>query len=241
MDDMNWGNPPQYQAPEAHGHDRHKALRWTAGIIAAVVLAGGGAIVGVDLLGGNQQSSAPAGYSVGTAASGSPDGPADGGQADGGQADGGQAAALGAILATAGSPAADTSGTVAGAAAKRVRGRHVARIVRRLRGVHGEFTVRKPGGGFREIAFERGTVVSANGGNVVVHAPDGTTWTWTLTSDTVVRKDRAKSSASSLAAGDLVFAAGTVSGSVRDALLVIARDKKAAASSQGPSGQSSAT
>jgi hypothetical protein len=236
MDDMNWGNPPQYQAPEVHAHNHHKALRWTAGVVAAVVLAGGGAIAGMNLFGGFS----PAGYSMGASEGASPDGASSGDGLDtSGSADGGQAAVLGAILATAGPPAADTSGTVAGAAAVRVRGRHVARILRRLRGVHGEFTVRKPGGGFREIAFERGTVVSASSGNVVVHASDGTTWTWTLTSDTVVRKDRAKSSASSLAAGDLVFAAGTVSGKVRDALVVIARDKQPAGSSQGSSGQSS--
>jgi hypothetical protein len=235
MDDMNWGNPPQYQGPQAHGRSSHKALKWTAGIAAAVVLAGGGAIAGMDLLGG----SAPAGYSMGVTSSQSPGGASSADGLDTSGAAGGQADVLSAILATAGSPGADAPGSVA--AGRGVHGRHLARILRRLRGVHGEFTVRKPGGGFREIAFERGTVVSVSGTSVVVHAADGTTWTWTVTSDTVVRKDRAKSSASSLAAGDLVFAAGTESGSVRDAGLIIARDKRPAGSTQGASGQSSST
>jgi hypothetical protein len=236
MDDMNWGNPPQYPAPQAHGRSRHKALRWAAGIIAVAVLAGGGAIAGMDLFGG----SAPAGYSLGASESPGDGSPAGGVDTSGG-ADGGQAAVLSAILATAASPAADMPGSIVGAAATRAHARHIARALRRLRGVHGEFTVRKPGGGFREIAFERGTVVSASSTSVVVHAADGTTWTWTITSDTAVRKDRATSSASSLSAGDLVFAAGTESGSVRDALLVIAREKKPAGSTQGASGQSSST
>lgn len=255
MDDTNWGNQPQYhgQQPDGHCDDtaptipgqpgltshfakgRGNALRWTAGIIAAVVLAGGGAIVGMDLLGGGSSST---GSSVGApppagSSSAGSGGLGAGGNGASGPSGGGQAAALSALLSSAGLAGSGSSGT----ASADGPARHLGRALRLLRGVHGEFTVRKRGGGFAQIAFERGTVVSTSGTSLVVRAADGTTWTWTLTSDTVVRKDRAKSSASALSAGDLVFAAGTENGSVRDARLVIARDKQAGGS-QGSSSSS---
>ncbi len=93
--------------------------------------------------------------------------------------------------------------------------------MRHLRGLHGEFTVRAPGGGFREIAFERGVVTAVSGSSVTVRAADGTTWVWTVVSDTVVRKNGTKTSASALASGDPVFAGGLQTGSVRDARLII--------------------
>ncbi|MGE5290828.1 MAG: hypothetical protein ACM3ML_27270 [Micromonosporaceae bacterium] len=260
MDDTNWGNQPQYHSQQPGGYcedaatipgqpgltshfarKRGTAVRWAAGIIAAAVLAGGGAIAGMDLLGGGSSSngsfaSAPSPAGSATA------GPQDSGLDASGPSGSGQAAVLSSVLSSVGLPATSPSGSApsTGAAAP-ARARHLARVLRRLHGLHGEFTVRKPGGGFAQIAFERGTVVSASGTSVVVRAADGTTWTWTLTSDTVVRKDRAKSSASDLSAGDLVFAAGTESGSVRDARLVIARDKQASAGSQGSPAQGSST
>lgn len=217
MDEMNWGDQPQHQSypsfgpgdptqpvpavpdlvPDLKSHfarDRHRALRWTAGLIAAVVLAGGGAIAGLDL-----------------AHNGSP-----------GSSSNGQAAVLNAALSAASSPtpgagsAAAASGQKAGAGARRA-----AAILRRLRGIHGDFTVRMANGGFREIAFERGVIVAVSGSDVTVRAPDGVTWAWQLVANTIVRKNGTKSAASSLATGDLVFVGGPVSHGVRDARVII--------------------
>ncbi len=94
MDGSNWGQGPErYWYPEGHqgaeprqaqppgdlksffARDRRKALRWSAGIAAAAVLAGGGAIAGVAVAG---QGSQPANQgpalsaAVNTAASPSP-------------------------------------------------------------------------------------------------------------------------------------------------------------------------
>ncbi len=254
MDDMNWGNQPHYHGQPVGGQpwdatqpipakpglssnfakDRHRARRWSAGIVAGVVLAAlvtGSAIAGMDLAG---SGSAPAGLTVG--ASSPAGGSADGSSAGGSSANG-QAAVLSSVLSSAAAP---TPG--AGAAASpvtRARARHLVRMLRRLNGVHGEFTVRKPGGGFVEIAFERGTVVATSGTSVTVRAPDATTWTWTLTSDTIVRKNGSKSAAASLAPGDLVFVGGQESGAVRDARLILAPAKRAAGGGASPSPSSS--
>jgi hypothetical protein len=244
MDDMNWGNQPRYHDQRGSGlpgdatrpipakpglsshfaKDRRRALRWSAGIVAAVVLAAGGAIAGMDLAG---SGSSPAGFTLGASSAA---GSAAAGSAAAGSAVGGQAAALNTALSSAG---AATPGTAAASPAAHARAGQFIRALRRLRGVHGEFTVRKKGGGFMEIAFERGTIVATSSTAVTVRAPDGTTWTWTLTSDTIVRKNGAKSTAASLATGDLVFVGGQETGAVRDARLIVAPVRRTASGSQG--------
>jgi hypothetical protein len=77
--------------------------------------------------------------------------------------------------------------------------------------------------GPRTLAFERGTVAAVAGPNVTVRAKDGTTWTWVLTSTSVVREDGTRVSAGALAVGQPVFAAGPVSGTTRDARLIVIR------------------
>jgi hypothetical protein len=226
MDDMNWGNQahhPSYPShvpsdptqpvaamPDLTNHfakDRGRALRWTAGIIAAVVLAGGGAIAGLDLA-----------HSGAT-----------------GSATNGQATVLNAALSAASSPAPGTGSAVTGAGAgaaaaasgKAAGARRIAVILRRLRGVHGQFTIRQRGGGFRELAFERGAIVAISSTDITVRAPDGVTWAWQLVSKTVVRKDGAKSAANSLATGDLVFVGGPVVHGVKDArVIIVPRDPR---------------
>jgi hypothetical protein len=178
--------------PVGPAKHQHKALRWAAGIAAAIVLAGGGAIAGLRLPGGGAPSN-------------------------------GQAALLSEALGGATSPTLVPS-TAPGAQARRAAG-----ILRHLRGLHGEFTIRAKGGGFRQIAFERGVIVAAGGSGVTVRAADGTTWVWTLVSDTVVRKNGTRSSAASLASGDPVFVGGPETGSVRDARLIIVPKKRAGA------------
>ncbi len=92
--------------------------------------------------------------------------------------------------------------------------------------------------GFHTLSFERGSIQSVSGSDVVIKAPDGTTWTWLIVSDTVVRKNGAKATTSALSAGETVFAAGPVVSGARDARLIIVRD--AGSASPQPSGSESA-
>jgi hypothetical protein len=73
------------------------------------------------------------------------------------------------------------------------------------------------------LAFERGTVESAGGGHLVVRAPDGTTWTWRLAGNAVVRERGTTARHGALTSGARVFVAGQVSGGSRDARLVLVR------------------
>ncbi len=60
--------------------------------------------------------------------------------------------------------------------------------LRRLGGVDGTVTFHNKTG-FHTVSFERGTIQSVSGSDVVIKAADGTTWTWQIVSDTVVRKN----------------------------------------------------
>jgi hypothetical protein len=77
--------------------------------------------------------------------------------------------------------------------------------------------------GFHTLSFERGTIQSVSGSDVVIKAADGTTWTWHVVSDTVVRKNGAKTTTSALSAGETVFAGGPVVSGARDARVIIIR------------------
>ena len=94
--------------------------------------------------------------------------------------------------------------------------------LRRLGGVDGEFTFHNKTG-FHTLAFERGIVQSVSGSDVVIKAADGTTWTWQIVSDTVVRKNGAKTTTSALSAGETVFAGGPVVSGAKDARLIVIR------------------
>jgi len=94
--------------------------------------------------------------------------------------------------------------------------------LRRLGGVDGEFTFHNKTG-YHTLAFERGTITSLNGNDVVVRAPDGTTSTWLIVSDTVVRRGGAKTTTGALATGQTVFAGGPVVNGARDARVIVIR------------------
>ena len=104
--------------------------------------------------------------------------------------------------------------------------------LRLLGGVDGTLTFRNKTG-FHTLSFERGTIQSVTGSDVVIKAADGTTWTWLIVSDTVVRKNGSKTTTSALSAGETVFAAGPVVSGSRDARLIVIR-------AAGPSGSQSA-
>jgi hypothetical protein len=113
--------------------------------------------------------------------------------------------------------------------------------LRALGGVEGEFTFHNSTG-FHTLAFERGTIQSVSGNDVVVRSPDGTTWTWLIVSDTVVRQNGSKTTTSALAAGRTVFAGGPVASGAKDARLIVIRPGGSGSSSSssvsGPPGTS---
>ncbi len=228
-----WVQPPKPAAaaasPPAPTRRRHRAIWWGAGLALVAMLAGGGFAAA-----GLSSSSSPV-----------PSGPT------------GPAATLNTMLNSASSGAPGTTVSSASTAwapaaclsrAERLKaaGHPVAaRVVRwlcrhpllRLRilgGEHGEFTFSTKSGP-RTLAFERGVVQSVSSSGVVVQAKDGTTWTWVLQDNTVIRQDGQRTSTGSLADGERVFAAGpVVSGSYDARLIVIAANAGAAPSPSAP-------
>ena len=197
------GLPPQGRQPGQPPHGGRGRGRVAAVIVACAVVAGGAFAV-TEAVSGSTPNLTPA---ASTALSSGPTG---------------QAAVLNGVLADAAS-ATPTAGTPATkAAAVRRLGRALVRL-RLLGGIHGEYTFETKNGA-RTLAFERGTVLSVAGSDVTVRATDGTTWTWVLTSASIVRENGSRTSAKSLAGGQLVFAAGPVTGSTRDARLIVIRN-----------------
>jgi hypothetical protein len=110
--------------------------------------------------------------------------------------------------------------------------------LRRLGGVDGTVTFHNKKG-FHELSFERGTIQSVSSSDVVIKAADGTTWTWQIVSDTVVRKGGSKTTTSALSAGEKVFAGGPVVSGAKDARLIVI-GKSQPTGSSSPAGSSSA-
>ncbi len=79
--------------------------------------------------------------------------------------------------------------------------------------LHGEGVVKKADGTIVTLRVQTGSLVSSTSSDVVVKSEDGTTWTWPITKDTVVRRDGTATTADKLVAGDTVRVVGTVSGS----------------------------
>jgi len=231
-------NPPGPGGPgpgsggpgSGHGPRRPRHLtRWVVGITAAAVLAGGGAVA----LASAGPPAAPGGQAatLNTVLS-SADSPS--------VADVAAASPSSATPATAPATAPAKGARRAAACAraiKRLRAAHhpvaahrVRALCRRdlgrlrllVRGIHGQFTFQTKKG-TRTLAFERGTIQSVSGGAVTVKAADGTTWTWHVVSNTVVRQDGKKVASSTLADGQRVFVGGPVVGGADNARLVVIR------------------
>jgi hypothetical protein len=227
-----WRGPWRPAGPSAppsppRGHGR--ALRWGTGLALVALLAGGGF----------------AAAQLSSSASSAPSGPT------------GQAAQLSALLSSASSPGSATSGGTANSTtshsclsrAGKLKSRHPraasrvlrlcghpARRLRLLGGMHGEFTYDSKTGP-RTLAYERGVIQSVSGSDVVVQAKDGTTWTWVLQGNTVIRQSRKKTTTGSLSNGEHVFAAGpVVNGGYQARLIVIVAN-----SGSTPSGGSTPT
>ena len=132
----------------------------------------------------------------------------------------------------------NTASTSAAVSLPRVR-LALARL-RALGGVDGEVTFHNSTG-YHTLAFERGTIQSVSGSQVVVRAPDGTTWTWLIVSDTVVRHNGTKTTAGALATGQTVFAGGPVVSGAKDARLIVIRPGSSASGSSSSVSGSSGT
>jgi hypothetical protein len=74
--------------------------------------------------------------------------------------------------------------------------------------------------GPKTIAVERGTIQSASSSAITVLAKDGTTWTWDLTSSTVVREAGSVVTRDKLSTGEQVLVGGQVVSGVNDARLI---------------------
>jgi hypothetical protein len=210
----------QYSPPR----DRKKRMiRWGTAITLAGFLAGGG--ITLALSGGSSPAAAT------SPASGVPGGSGVSGLSGASQV---QGTTLNSELNIAGS----TSSTVS---LPRIRWA-LARL-RALGGVDGEFTFHNSTG-FHTLAFERGTIQSVSGSDVVVRASDDTTWTWLIVSDTVVRQNGSKTTTNALAQGETVFAGGPVISGAKDIRLIVIRPgisgsgSSSSSSVSGPSGTS---
>jgi hypothetical protein len=268
-----WGSQPGVAGPPGPGHaghpaqslrtGHHQVLHWTAGLLVAALLAGGGAIAGMRLA----AHSSP-GTSSGAAT----------GQAGTTQL----GALLNETLSSASSPGPLTTGATlnggagassgdaaAGNAAKApacARARHVSRVARRaglpglsrrigagaahcrrfrrrvfafflLRGVDGQFAIQTKQG-IKTLAYARGVITSVTTGkSITVKASDGTTWTWDLVSTTVVRDLQGKIGQSALTSGTPVWVGGPVVQGTKDARLIVVRPPQPA--SVSPSSTSS--
>jgi len=223
------GPPPGGEGPRRTG----RMTRWVIGITAAAVLAGGGALA----LASTAAPAAPSGQAatLNTVLS---------------SADSPSVADMAAASPTATSPSATPSTSVSPAAgvcaqaAKRLRAAHhpvaarrvragcrrgLARIRLLVRGIHGQFTYQTKKG-TKTLAFERGTIQSVSGTTLTVAASDGTTWTWHLVGNTVVRQDGKKVASSTLADGQRAFVGGPVVSGADNARLVVLRPAKSASS-----------
>jgi hypothetical protein len=114
------------------------------------------------------------------------------------------------------------------------------RLLRRriLAGIHGQFTFETKTGP-RTVAFERGVIQSVSSTAIVVRAVDGTTWTWDLVSNTVIRENHQQVSSSSLATGERVFAGGPLVSGAYDARLIVIRPATGGSGSSAPGGSAS--
>ena len=203
---------PDPDAPDPREPDRRKRLlRWGTGITLAGFLAGGG--IALAVTGGSNPAAAG---STGTGASGL-SGVTGSSQVQG--------TTLNSVLNTAGSTSLP-------------RVRWALLRLRALGGVDGQFTFHNSTG-FHTLAFERGTIQSVSGSTVVVRAPDGTTWTWLIVSNTVVRHNGVKTTARALAAGQTVFAGGPVVNGAKDARLIVIGPGASGSAGSGSSSSSS--
>jgi hypothetical protein len=239
------------------------ALRWSAGIALAALLAGG-AFAATTLTSGappatGQDSGQATALDTILSSASSPDSAGSAGAVLSSSATSGTGAAASPTAADAAALSPDAAPAVVRSVAARCRravgalrsaGRHrAARAVQRacrghrlvrlraLGGLHGQFTIRTKSG-IKTIGFARGVIESVTSGDVVIKSADNTLWTWNLVSTTVVRQSGHKVGTSALKTGEQVFAGGLVASGSNDARLIVIRPagSSGAAPSSGSSG-----
>jgi len=225
-----WGQPPGQGSPPAPPRRRGRAVWWGAGLALVALLAGGG-LAAANLTG--SASPAPTGPTGQAAQLNTMLNSASSPTSAAAASTFGTTSANGTASAnTAGSAAAASRPCLSKAAKLKAAGhpyaakfalwrcrRRLARV-RALGGIHGQFTFQTKSG-TRTLAYERGAVESVSGSDIVVQATDGTTWTWVLESNTVIRQHGKRAAASALADGEHVFAGGPVVGGAYDARLIV--------------------
>jgi hypothetical protein len=227
MNDTPAGSGPAYGTGPAGSYDpygrfpsvpdrKKRMIRWGVGITLASFLAGGG--IALAMSGGSSPAASAASTVSGASGSSGASGGSGAGQAQG--------TMLNSALSTA-------SGTTPLPRLRWALGR-----LRALGGVDGQFTFHNKTG-FHTLAFERGTIQSVSGSDVVVRAADGTTWTWLIVSNTVVRENGSKTTSSALSAGQTVFAGGPVVNGDKDARLIVIRPNSSSSGSGSSSSSSS--
>jgi hypothetical protein len=261
------GDPTQESRPYEQFDEprRRHPLSWTVGLVAAVALAAGGIVAGISLAGPSSPAASTSAAAGSTGAPGTQaaalntalnsagnpgilavaSSPAAAGVA-GASAAGAATTARPCAAARKAARAARQAGHPAVARAARAAAgprcrwlRHRIFRVALLRGVDGQFTFRGKGGTVRTLAFERGVVQSVSGSDVVVRAADGTTWTWDLVSNTVVRENGSKTGQSALATGEPVWVGGPVLSGVKDARLIVIKPPSGASATSPSSAASS--
>ena len=219
------GGPGGPQQPRGKGWKPSRRLRWGAGIAAVALLAAGGTAAGVELTGTPANAAQAVALNSALTAPGRNCPAPAGAQGNGSHGN-----------SASGNSASGNSARGAGAGHRRC----LRRRLREIKGMYGEVAFHTANG-TQTLAFERGAVASVSGSKLTVHAPDGTQWTWTLSSNSMIRKAGQTIPASQLTGGTRVFVGGQVNGSSRDARLVFVRPPKnlRGRHAQGPSGPGS--
>ena len=221
------GNPyqtgGQYPPAQPAGQPRrggimHRKLRWTAGIAAAALLAAGGTLIGLHLTSHGSTATPTANTATATA--------------------------LNSELSALNSPACShTKGSGSTSASSAAKGacRSRAHLLRLIHGMYGQVAFNTTSG-TQTLAFERGTIQSVSNGQLTVKAKNGTTWTWTVDSSSVIKQNSKTASSTAPFNGDKVFVAGPVSGSTKDARVILIHTGQASSGSGSKSSsQSSST
>lgn len=137
----------------------------------------------------------------------------------------GASLAAGGIAQAVSSPSPSPGDKTAGPAAKAKAG-HGKHHGLGARILHGDVVVRAKDG-YRKVALQRGTVVSASATSLQVRSADGFTATYVLNGDTRLRKGHRSDQPVKLATGDLVTVVATRSGDSLTATRVVAHPVKA--------------
>ena len=82
--------------------------------------------------------------------------------------------------------------------------------------MHGQitFATRK---GPKTLVFERGAIQNVSSSSMVVKAADGTTWTWSLASATIVTEGGHRTNLAALSAGQKIVVVGQLAAGADDA------------------------